>query len=149
MFLSQVGKFRGGQSGDDVKPHKLFRDPAYFQLSILPSQIVAFILFQDGNNLITYHVTLHHHLITSYYITSQQFEGKNNPNPSFLRRLPGRITQHFHLPLIDHNLVIWPHVFARKSGKRSLLTELTLWGSVFTRMRKWSLGGKLKSLSQL
>lgn len=84
MFLSQVRKFRGGQSGDDVKPHKLFRDPAYLQLSILASQIVAFIfLFQDGNNLITYHVTLHHHLITSYYVTSQQFEGKNNPNLSF------------------------------------------------------------------
>lgn len=41
MFLSQIRKFKDGQSKDYVKPHKLFRDPAYLQLSVEPSKIVA------------------------------------------------------------------------------------------------------------
>ena len=64
---------------------------------------------------------------------------KKPPNPSFLRRLPGRITQHFHLPLIDHNLVTWPQLFARKSGKCSLLTELTLGGCIHKK-KKMAIG---------
>lgn len=50
-------------------------------------------------------------------------EGKDRIQPFPLRTQPGSCTPHLHLHCIDHNVVMWPHLAARKYGKCCLYSR--------------------------
>lgn len=147
LFLCHVRKFRGGWSRDAVKPHKLFRDLVYFQLSILPSLSCNFhppiptwkLNFHLLCHITSPHVTSSSHHIIFCHITA--LGRKKNPRASFLMSLPGRIT-HFHLPLIGQNPITRPQLFKREAGK-CLLTKSML-GSYISEEEKMVIGKQIE-----
>ena len=152
LFLCHVRKFRGGWSRDAVKPHKLFRDLAYFQLSILPSLNCNFhppiptwkLNFHLPCHITSPHVTSSSHHIIFCHITA--LGRKKNPRASFLMSLPGRITHSTY-----HSLArIQSQGHSSLKGRLGNVFWLSqCWGVILVRKRKWSLGNKLKSLPQL